>query len=120
MSHFAKIDINNMVTKVIVAEQEFIDDSVVGDSSLWIQTSYNTRGGIHSNGETPLRFNFAGIGYTYDPTRDAFIAPQPFPSWALNEDTCLWESPVAYPDDDKMYTWDEATTNWIEVTGENV
>jgi len=105
MSHFAKIDINNMVTEVIVAEQDFINSGLVGDSFNWVQTSYNGN----------FRKNYAGIGYTYDSTRDAFIAPQPFNSWALNEDTCQWEAPTPYPDDDKMYTWDEATTNWKEV-----
>jgi hypothetical protein len=107
MSHFAKIK-NSIVTQVIVAEQDFINSGTVGDSFLWVQTSYNGN----------FRKNYAGIGYTYDPARDAFIAPQPFPSWILNEDTCQWDSPVPYPDDDKMYTWDEETTNWIEVTGE--
>jgi hypothetical protein len=106
MSHFAKIDNNNTVTQVIVAEQNFINSGLVGDSFLWVQTSYNGN----------FRKNYAGVGYTYDPARDAFIPPQPYPSWTLNEDTCLWESPVPYPDDDLMYTWDEATTNWIEVT----
>ena len=104
MSHFAKID-NNIVTQVIVAEQDFINSGLVGDSFNWVQTSYNGN----------FRKNYAGIGYTYDSTRDAFIAPQPFNSWALNEDTCQWEAPTPYPDDDKMYTWDEATTNWKEV-----
>jgi len=104
MSHFAKLN-NNIVTEVIVAEQDFINSGLVGDSFNWVQTSYNGN----------FRKNYAGIGYTYDSTRDAFIAPQPFNSWALNEDTCQWEAPTPYPDDDKMYTWDEATTNWKEV-----
>ncbi len=108
MSHFAKIDSNNTVIDIVVAEQDFINSGLVGDSFLWVQTSYNNN----------FRKNYAGVGYTYDPTRDAFIAPQPFHSWILNEDTCQWESPVPYPTDDKRYTWDEATTNWIEVTGE--
>jgi len=108
MSHFAKIDSNNIVTEVIVAEQDFINSGVVGDSFLWVQTSYNNR----------FRKNYAGIGFTYDSTLDAFYAPQPYPSWTLNEDTCLWEAPVAYPDDDKMYDWDEETTSWVE-TEEN-
>jgi len=111
MAHFAKIE-SNIVTQVIVAEQDFIDNHTTG---TWIQTSYNTHGGVHSNGETPLRKNYAGVGYTYDSVRDAFIAPQPYPSWTLVEDTCLWEAPVAYPTDDKMYTWDEDTTSWVEV-----
>jgi hypothetical protein len=108
MSHFAKINSDNIVTQVIVAEQDFINSGLVGDSFLWVQTSYNGN----------FRKNYAGLGNTYDTTRDAFIAPQPYPSWTLNEDTCRWESPVPYPDDDKRYTWDEATTNWVEVTGE--
>ena len=105
MSHFAKINENNIVTEVIVAEKNFINSGKVGDEFLWVQTSYNNN----------FRKNFAGKGYTYDSTRDAFIAPKPYPSWTLNEDTCQWESPVAYPDDDKMYDWDEATTNWVEI-----
>ena len=102
MSHFAKINENNIVTEVIVAKKNFINSGKVGDEFLWVQTSYNNN----------FRKNFAGNGYTYDKTRDAFITPQPYNSWTLNEDTCQWESPVAYPDDDKMYDWDEATTNW--------
>ena len=107
MSHFAKLD-SNIVTEVIVSEKDFINSGRVGDEFLWVQTSYNNN----------FRKNYAGIGYTYDATRDAFIPPQPFPSWTLNEDTCQYEAPVAYPDDDKMYNWDESTTNWIEITGE--
>ena len=121
MSHFAEINNDGIVQNVIVAEQDFIDSGAVGDSSNWIQTSYNTRGGIHyaSNSDEPdsgiaLRKNYAGIGYTYDSTRNAFYAPQPFPSWLLDDETCLWDSPVPYPDDGKMYTWDESTTNWRE------
>ena len=82
----------------------------------WIQTSYNTYGGVHKTGGTPLRKNYAGIGYTYDKERDAFIAPKPFASWSLNEETCLWESPSPYPSDGKIYVWDEPTTNWVERT----
>ena len=102
MSHFAKIDSNNIVTEVIVAEQDFINSGAVGDSFLWIQTSYNKN----------FRKNYAGIGFSYDSTRDAFIPPQPYPSWTLNEDTCLWECPVAYPDDDNMYIWNETDQQW--------
>jgi hypothetical protein len=116
MSHFAQIDENNIVTNVIVAEQDFIDSGAVGDPSKWIQTSYNTQAGEHKLGGTPLRKNYAGIGYIYDATRDAFIPPQPFASWVLNEDTCLWDAPVAMPTDDKLYSWDEPTTSWVEVT----
>ena len=107
MSHFAKLN-NNIVTEVIVAEQDFINSGAVGDSFNWVQTSYSGS----------FRKNYAGIGYTYDATRDAFIAPQPFNSWALNEDTCQWESPVPYPDDDKMYNWDEDITNWVAAVEE--
>ena len=107
MAHFAKIN-NNLVTQVIVAEQDFINSGAVGDSFLWVQTSYNGN----------FRKNYAGVGMTYDSVRDAFIAPQPHPSWILNEDTCQWDSPVPYPTDDKRYNWDETTTNWVEVTGE--
>ena len=103
MSHFAKVE-NGIVTEVIVAEHDFINSGLVGDSFLWIQTSYNST----------FRKNYAGVGYTYDSTRDAFISPQPYNSWTLNEDTCQFEAPVPYPTDDKRYTWDEATTNWLE------
>jgi hypothetical protein len=105
MSHFAKIE-NNVVTEVIVSEQDFINSGAVGDAFNWVQTSYNSN----------FRKNYAGVGYTYDSTRDAFIPPQPYSSWTLNEDTCQYDSPVPYPTDDKMYTWNEETTNWIEVT----
>lgn len=98
MSHFAQIDDNNVVINVIVAEQDFIDSGAVGDPSRWIQTSYNTHGGQHPEGR-PLRKNYAGIGYTYDPSRDAFIPPQPYPSWILDEKTCWWQPPVPVPDD---------------------
>ena len=110
MSHFAKIE-SGIVTQVIVAEQDFVDTQV----GTWVQTSYNTHGGQHLLGNTPLRKNYAGVGYTYDSTRDAFYTTQPYPSWTLNETTCLWESPVAYPDDGKMYRWNEDTTSWVEV-----
>ena len=113
MSHFAKVE-NGIVTQVIVAEQDVIDSGIFGDG--WVQTSYNTHGGVHANGNTPLRKNYAGIGYTYDATRDAFIPPKPFPSWTLIEDTCLWNPPVPMPIDDKFYSWDEATLTWIERT----
>jgi len=111
MSHFAKIE-NGIVTQVIVAEQDFVNTQ----SGTWVQTSYNTQGGQHTQGGTPLRKNYAGIGHTYDSTRDAFIPPAPYESWVLNEDTCMWEAPVARPDDGKRYFWNEDTTNWVEVT----
>ena len=174
MSHFAEISgSNNIVTRVIVAEQDFINSGAVGASSNWIQTSYNTKGGVHHcggieyvtepveakdavlytdediipedkevgdvmipaveaveavyvEGKSPedvgkpdggvaLRKNYAGIGYTYDKDKDAFYTPKPFASWTLDEDTCLWEAPVAYPDDDKDYSWDEDSQAWVEV-----
>ena len=115
MSHFAQIDENNIVTQVIVIEQDVVDTGLFGDPTSWIQTSYNTSGGVHLLGGTPLRKNYAGIGYTYDSTRDAFIPPKPFNSWTLNETSCLWEAPIAMPDDGKIYSWDEDTTAWIEI-----
>jgi hypothetical protein len=113
MSHFAKV-IDGIVEQVIVAEQDFID--TMPDASAWVQTSYNTHGGVHATGGTPLRKNYAGIGFTYDAGRDAFIPPQPFASWQLNEDTCLWDAPVPYPGDGERYTWDEETINWLLVS----
>ena len=106
MAHFAKIDNNNLVTEVIVAEKNFINSGLVGDEFLWVQTSYNGS----------FRKNYAGIGDTYDKTRDAFIAPKPYASWTLVEDTCQWKAPTDYPDDGKMYEWDEDTTSWKEIT----
>lgn len=114
MSHFAKVQ-NNSVTQVIVADPEFFETFVDTSPGEWIQTSYNTLGGVHTQGGTPLRKNYAGIGYTYDRERDAFIPPKPFASWLLDESTCLWNPPVAYPEDGKLYVWDKATTAWIEV-----
>lgn len=113
MSHFARV-IDGIVTEVLVIEQDVIDTGLFGDPALWVQTSYNTYGGQHPEGR-PLRKNYAGIGYTYDAVRDAFIPPQPFASWLLNEDTCLWDAPIAYPDDGNVYTWDEETLSWVEV-----
>ena len=114
MSHFAKV-LDGKVTQVIVAEPEFFKNFVDTSPGTWIQTSYNTYGNAHKLGGTPLRGNYAGIGFIYDATNDVFYAPQPFPSWTLNESTWLWEAPVAYPTDDKVYAWDEATTSWKEV-----
>lgn len=114
MAHYAKVT-DGIVTKVIVAEAEFFDTFVDDSAGEWIQTSYNTHGGEHTLGGTPLRKNFAGVGFTYNHEKDAFIPPQPFMSWTLNEDTCLWEAPVDYPDDDKVYIWNENITNWTEV-----
>jgi hypothetical protein len=115
--HFAKVN-NGIVEQVIVAEPEFFQTFVDTSPGEWIQTSYNTHGGVHTLGGTPFRKNFAGIGYTYDRQRDAFIPPKPFASWVLNEDTCLWDAPVAMPDDGGMYQWDEATTSWVAVEQE--
>jgi len=112
MAHFAKVN-NGIVEQVIVAEPEFFDTFVDSSPGQWIQTSYNTHGGVHLLGGTPLRKNYAGIGFTYDATKDAFIPPKPYASWTLNEDSCLWEAPVAYPDDGEIYVWDETTTAWV-------
>jgi hypothetical protein len=114
MSHFAKVT-DGKVTQVIVAEQEFFDTFVDSSPGTWLQTSYNTHGNQHPEGR-PLRGNYAGIGYTYDATNDVFYAPQPFPSWILNNTTWLWEAPVTYPTDGKDYKWNELIINWEEVT----
>ena len=129
MAHFAEIDALQRVIKVVVIdnadtqdkdgnEVESIGAKYLNDAfgGTWVQTSYNTNNGEHSLGGTPFRKNYAGIGCTYDLTKDAFILPQPFSSWTLNETTCQWDAPVAKPDDGKHYEWDEATTNWVEVT----
>jgi hypothetical protein len=116
MSHFAQIDENNIVTRVLVIEQDVVDTGLFGEPSSFVQTSYNTQGGVHKLGGTPLRKNYAGIGYTYDKNRDAFIPPKPYNSWVLNEDTCLYEAPTPMPTDDKKYSWDENTTSWVEIT----
>ena len=128
MAHFAKLDSNNIVTFVTVGRQE--DDGKeqelcdrTGDT--YRQTSYNTKGGIHYDPETnepsadqskAFRKNYAGKGYTYDETRDAFIQPKPYPSWVLNETTCLWDAPVAMPDDENRYNWNEDTQSWDKIT----
>ena len=111
MAHYAKVK-NGIVTKVIVAEQDFIDNYKDNKAGVWVQTSYNTFGGQHKLGGTPLRKNYAGIGSIYDKLKDVFYEPQPFPSWTLNEDTCLWEAPTTKPDDGKRYIWNEETTSW--------
>ena len=126
MASFAKIGLNNKVIEVLSVVNEVLHDAngveqeAIGIDfltkltgwAIWKQTSYNTVGGVHNNGGTPFRKNHAGIGYTYDEDRDAFIPPKPFKSWILNEDTCLWNSPVACPQDYKRYTWNESTLNW--------
>jgi hypothetical protein len=114
MSHFAKV-VDGKVTQVIVAEKEFFDTFVDSSPGTWLQTSYNTHGNQHPEGR-PLRGNYAGIGYHYDATNDVFYAPQPYPSWILNNTTWLWEAPVAMPTDGKVYKWNESITNWEEVT----
>jgi hypothetical protein len=126
MAHFAKIGLNSKVIAVHSVVNEVLNDSngiqredigidfltQLHGWAIWKQTSYNTKGGVHSSGGTPLRKNFAGIGYTYDEDRDAFIPPKPFNSWILNEDTCLWNAPVARPQDDNIYSWNESTLTW--------
>ena len=127
MASFAKIGLNNKVIEVqsvvnkVLHDSNGVEQEAIGIDFLtkltgypvWKQTSYNTVGGVHNNGGTPFRKNHAGIGYTYDEDRDAFIPKKPFNSWILNEQTCLWEAPVAYPTDGKIYNWDELTKNWI-------
>ena len=113
MAHFAKVE-NGIVTQVIVIDREVLETGHWGDPNNWIQTSYNTHAGQHPEGR-PLRKNFAGIGYTYDKDRDAFIPPKPYPSWLLNEETCTWDSPVPMPTDGKKYQWDEETLSWVEL-----
>ena len=129
MASFAKIGLNNKVIEVLSVHNNVLKDAggieqeVLGidfltkltDWSVWKQTSYNTHAGVHKLGGTPFRKNHAGIGYTYDASKDAFISPQPYPSWTLNEDTCQWDSPTAMPDDGKNYKWNEDTTSWEEM-----
>lgn len=126
MAHYAKVK-DGVVTQVIVADADFFNTFIDTEPGEWIQTSYNTFGGVHFDPDTrepdggvPLRKNFAGIGFTYDAGRDAFIPPQPYASWVLNEDSCLWESPVAYPTDGGAYDWDEESQNWVTRTGDEV
>ena len=120
MAHFAKVE-NGIVTQVIVIDQETLNTGHWGDPASWVQTSYNTQAGVHKNGETPLRKNYAGIGYTYDSVRDAFYAPKPFASWVLNETSCIWEAPTPMPvEEGKIFTWDEPTTSWVEMTETSV
>jgi hypothetical protein len=114
MGHYAKV-VDSKVIQVIVAEPDFFATFVDTSPGEWIQTSYNTHGGIHQLGGTPLRKNYAGVGYTYDRERDAFIPSQPYPSWILNEETCLWNAPIPYPNDNKAYEWNESTQEWKEI-----
>ena len=118
MAHYCILDENNIVTQVFVGKNEGDDGKTGAEWEEYYgakQTSYNTQGGVHLLGGTPFRKNYAGIGYKYDEERDAFISPKPYDSWVLNEDSCLWEPPVAYPIDGKQYTWDEATMSWVEI-----
>ena len=118
MAHFAKVN-SGIVEQVIVAEPEFFDTFVDSSPGQWLQTSYNTHGGVHTNGGTPLRKNYAGVGFSYDPTRDAFIPPKPYASWNLNDDTCLWDAPVTHPGDGGLYTWDEAALQWTAAAADD-
>jgi len=122
MAHYAFLDDNNVVTEVIVGKNEG-EEGINWElrygsfrNQVCKRTSYNTRGGVHSEGGTPFRKNYAGIGYTYDQVRDAFIPPKPFNSWVLNDTTCLWDPPTPMPEDGKVYVWNEDTTSWQEVT----
>jgi len=121
MSHFAKLDENNIVTFVTVGRQE--DDGLEAELSertgdVYKQTSYNTSGGVHSLGGTPFRKNYAGIGFSYDAERDAFISPKPYESWLLVEETAQWEAPIPYPDDGLIYSWNEEAVSWQEMASE--
>ena len=124
MGHYAKV-VNGEVTQVIVAEADFFNSFVDTSPGEWIQTSYNTRGGVHyqPNSQEPsadqtkaLRKNYAGLGFSYDRVRDAFIPPKPYASWVLDDETCLWEAPTPMPNDGSIYTWNESTTSWDVVT----
>lgn len=122
MAHYAFLDENNIVTSVIPGKNE--DEDIFDWEKFYARevgqvckrTSYNTLGGKHKEGGTPYRKNYAGIGFKYDVVRDAFIPPKPFESWILNEETCLWETPIPYPNDGNSYTWDEATVSWVQLT----
>jgi hypothetical protein len=115
MAHFAKVE-NGVVTQVIVIDQDTLNLGHWGDPSLWIQTSYNTQGGKHLLGGIPLRKNYAGIGFTYDANRDAFIPQRPYASWVLDEETCQWSAPTPMPvEEGKMFQWDEDSKSWVEI-----
>ena len=125
MAHFAKLGSENIVERVEVVSNDIATTEQAGmdflnnlykTNDVWKQTSYNTKGGIHRSGGTPFRKNYAGIGYIYDQTRDAFYLPKPYDSWTLNEDTCLWEAPIAYPNDNQRYKWNEANQSWDLIT----
>ena len=123
MAHFAEIDSNNIVTRVLVVDDANATDgqnflaNTLGLGGTWVQTSYNTSGGVHANGGTPLNKNYAGIGFIWDGT--GFAAPQPFPSWTLNKDTYVWDAPTPMPTDGKRYEWDETSTSWVEAPALN-
>ena len=119
MGHYAKV-LNGTVTQVIVAEPDFFDSFVDISPGEWIQTSYNTRSGQHVLGGTPLRGNFAGVGYKYDQEHDVFYAPQPYPGWILNKTTWAWEPPVPMPVDGKLYTWNIGANGWVEATANEI
>ena len=128
MAHFAKLDKNNVVLQVLVvadsdapteAKGQTFLQNLYKDTITYKQTSYNTHANVHKLGGTPFRKNYAGIGYTYDSSRDAFIPPKPYDSWTLNEDTCQWEAPIAYPSDGKSYVWKENTKTWVLFDGYN-
>lgn len=116
MAHWAEIDENNLVIRTLVGSNTDPDEGyqwlIDNLGGTWLKTSYNTSGGVHLNGGTPLRKNYAGIGYTYDAQRDAFIGPKPFNSWVLNEETCIWNAPTPMPTDEKNYIWVEENLNW--------
>lgn len=122
MAHFAELDENNVVKRVVVVDDMHQDNGqnflavTCGLGGTWVKTSYNTLGGVHQYGGTPFRKNYAGVGYIYDVERDAFYMPQPYPSWILNEDSCIWEAPVTRPNDDKNYIWNESTLSWDELS----
>jgi hypothetical protein len=112
MSHYAKV-LNGVVTQVIVAETDFFKTFIDSSPGTWIQTSYNTHGNVHATGGTPLRANYAGIGFIYDATHDVFYAPQPYPSWTISAPTWIWTPPTPMPTDGKLYAWDETTKTWV-------
>ncbi len=119
MSHFAKV-VDGIVTQVIVADEEFFQTFIDSSPGEWIQTSYNTIGGVHQQGGVPLRKNFAGVGYSYDREKDAFIPPKPFASWTLDEETCLWVAPIPQPVSEELHFWNEESGQWIPITVEQV
>tara|TARA_R100000654_G_C2634343_1_gene120685 strand:+ start:152 stop:529 length:378 start_codon:yes stop_codon:yes gene_type:complete len=125
MAHFAKLGKGNIVERVAVVsndiattEQAGVDflNNLYKTRDVWKQTSYNTYGGVHKLGGTPFRKNYAGVGFTYNEQRDAFISPKPYRSWTLNEESCIWEAPVAYPEDGGIYNWNEQTKTWDEIS----